>query len=703
VNINHKYTPIRVALPFILGVIVAVIIGTRYPPMNFIIPVIPAVIGLWINYRFFRAIYKYRWVTGVLACFILFCLGISMVSIINSKQPAQNTGLEADQDQLYLCQIGRAPVAKSKMYSGNARIVAFKDSNNLWVPLNSGIMLYFREDTLCKDLSYGDLIIMKGVLQDVPQPSNPYAFNFSKYLSNRQIYHQVFLEAGNWEKVGRHKADFLYVFAERSRKSLMNVFREFGIDGRDFGLVSALLLGNTEFLDAEIRQEFSYAGATHVLSVSGLHVAIVYVAADRLLFFLKRNRRGKNLHAVLTISFIWLYALITGLSTPVVRASLMFSLVAASNLLRRSSEGYNILAVSAFIQLWLNPYEITQVGFQLSYMAVLGIFAFYKPISEWIRSDNRVITWIWPVIAVSLAAQVTTSPLATYYFNMFPVYFLLTNLVVVPLSSLIIYFSVGLLAAGALNLTFQWLAWPLKWSLWLMMESVGEIQSWPGAVLESIVISPLQVLLLYGIIVMTFGFFMLKQHQWLIAGMASCLILLTTAAVQKYRWVSGNEIVVYSIPGHTAIDLLDGRNACFVADSALINNQQKMNFNIKPNRIQQGIKHVTELCESKDTVIEASGILMAYPFLSFQEKRIALINREWRYFNFPELMSVDLAVISGNLKPDPERLASQLKIKQVVIDSSVPFYRAEEWLSLFERAAIPCHSVRHEGAMVVRW
>ncbi len=702
-NIYHKYTPIRVVLPFTLGIIVAVVTGITYSPMYFIIPVIPAVIGLWINYRFFRAIYKYRWVTGVLACFVLFCLGISMVSIINSKQPAQNTMPDGDQDQLYLCQIGRAPVAKSRMHSGNARIVAAKDSNGIWVPLNSGIMLYFREDTLCKDLSYGDLILMKGVMQNIPEPANPFMFNFSKYLSNRQIYHQVFLEAGEWKKVGRYEANFLFVFAERSRQSLLDGFRESGIEGRDFALVSALLLGISEFLDAEIRQEFSYAGATHVLCVSGLHVGIIFVAADKLLFFLKRNRKSKLLHTILVVLCIWAYALVTGLSTSVTRASLMFSLVAAGNMLRRGTENYNILATAAFLQLWINPYEITQVGFQLSYLAVLGIFAFYKPVNELVKSNNQIVSWVWPVMAVSMAAQLATSPLASHYFNLFPVYFLVTNLIVVPLAGVIIYLAAAVLAACAVGLQFDWLAWPLKWSLWFMQESVGRIQSLPGAVLEPIVLSPIQVIMLYIIIVAGFGFFILKQRRWIILSLVASLLIFSTGATQKYRRISTNEIIVYSVPGHTAIDLFDGRKAYCIADSLLNLNQQKINFNIKPNRIQQGIKNIRELNALKDKVIVESGIFMAHPFISFKERRIALINREWRYFKFPGSLSVDLAIISGNFKLDPERLASQLKIKQVVIDSSVPFYRAEEWLGLFERAGIPCHSVRHEGAFVVRW
>jgi competence protein ComEC len=381
----------------------------------------------------------------------------------------------------------------------------------------------------------------------------------------------------------------------------------------------------------------------------------------------------------------------------------MFSLVAASNLLRRSSEGYNIVAASAFLQLWINPYEITQVGFQLSYMAVLGIFAFYKPMNELIKSESRVVNWIWPVIAVSLAAQLTTSPLATHYFNMFPVYFLLTNLVVVPLSSLIIYFSIALLAAGAINLTFQWLALPLKWSLWLMIESVGEIQSWPGAVLESIVISPFQVILLYFIIVAGFGFFILRQRGWLAASMLAGFLILASDTMQRYRRISGDMIVVYSIPGHTAIDLFDGQNAISLADSLLIHDQQKMNFIVRPNRIHMGVNRVVGLHASKDTIMAESGIMMAHPFLAFKDIKIVLIDREWRYFNFPDTMYIDLAVISGNFKLDPARLASQLKIKQVVIDSSVPFYRAEEWAGRFEGLGVPCHSVRRDGAWVVRW
>ena len=198
---------------------------------------------------------------------------------------------------------------------------------------------------------------------------------------------------------------------------------------------------------------------------------------------------------------------------------------------KRSSESYNIVAVAAFFQLLINPYDITQVGFQLSYVAVLGIFAFYKPFNDLISAPNRLATGIWSILAVSMAAQLATFPLASHYFNMFPVYFLLTNLIVVPLAAVITYFAVTLLAMGAGGMIFEWLAWPLKWSLRFMSGSVEYMQSWPGAVIEPIILSPLQVIMIYTAIAGLFIFWVMAKRSGAFIIMVSLLIFSLSPSV----------------------------------------------------------------------------------------------------------------------------------------------------------------------------
>jgi competence protein ComEC len=355
------------------------------------------------------------------------------------------------------------------------------------------------------------------------------------------------------------------------------------------------------------------------------------------------------------------------------------------------------------LQLWINPFEITLVGFQLSYLAVLGIFALYKPFNELVDSDNRLISWIWPVIAVSVAAQLATSPLASHYFNMFPVYFLLTNLIVVPLAGIIIYLAISLLVAGAVGLTFQWLAWPLKWSLQFMQVSVEMIQGWPGAVITPIVLSRLQVILIYLIIVSCCVFFMLKYRKWVFVTLGSCLCLFMLFAADLYKKMNTTEITVYQVSGHTAIDLIHNRKAVFIADSLLVTNSKKIDFQVKPNRIHKGVKELTNLITENDRSLILPGIYADGTFIFFEGKKLVLLNEHWTIRKTESRFDCDVLIISGKAVLKPEDLITWLNMKQVVIDSSVPFYKADKLKLFFEKEGIACHSVRHSGAYVLKW
>jgi competence protein ComEC len=648
--------------------------------------------------------YRTRWVAGLSSNMALFTLGAILVAIANLRnQPAGEADTDIPEVTFFLCRVEEAPVRKSKTSAGSAMLIAVKDSLNHWSPLGKKALVYFKDDSLCNTLKYGDLFVMSGNLQTIAGPQNPYMFNYRQYLINRGIAYQVFIESGRWQGVGTHVRNSVKSTAERCREICLEIFREFKVEGQDFALVSALLLGRTEYLEKEVMQEFSHAGVIHVLSVSGLHVGIMYVVADKVFFFLKRHRKSRKLHQILILACIWAYAFVAGLPASVVRAALMFSLIAAGKMFKRSSESYNIVAVAALFQLLINPYDITQVGFQLSYVAVLGIFAFYQPFNELINPSNRIATGVWSILAVSMAAQLATFPLASYYFHMFPVYFLLTNLIVVPLAAVITYFAVVILAMGAAGLIFEWLAWPLKWSLRFMSGSVEYLQSWPGAVIEPIIYTPLQVIMIYTTIAGLFIFWVLAKRSGVFIIVGALLIFSLAAIWDHFEKLKTTEITVYQVPGYKAVDFVKKKQALFMCDSLLMHDQQKIDFQVKPNRIHKGIRDIDIIAPGDTQAFSLSGVWTNYPFIYFCGKRIVIIDNQWKNRQSREIVRCDIAVFSGNPNFNPENLKTQIRFRQVVIDSSVPVYRAEQLIQFFQKEDIPCHSVRHEGAFSFRW
>jgi competence protein ComEC len=700
----HRYTPLRITVPFILGVICMVNAQTGLPAILWIWISLLLFGGLIVFYFIFGTSYRLRWAAGFLAASALFFLGMSLVASIRLKnQPslAESTALSASPG--FICRIDISPVARAGNFTAQATTIAWNDSLNQWKPLRKKVMVYFKSDSLCRLLHYGDLLMISGAMLAVPGPANPKVFDYRKYLQDQQVYYQVYIDPGQWKYLGTATRNPLKVGAEICRNEFLDVFRRFGIDGQEFALAAALLLGSRDFLEKETEQEFSNAGAVHVLSVSGLHVGIMYVVVDKVLFFLKRGRISRKVHHVLIICCIWAYAFITGLPSSVIRAAMMFSLIAAGNMLKRKPENYNILAVAAFFQLLIDPFEITRVGFQLSYLAVLGIFAFYKPLNESIGQVNRPAEWVWSIVAVSLAAQLVTFPLGCYYFHMFPVYFLVTNLLVVPLAAVITYFAVFLLAAGAAGLSSAWLAWPLQHSLRFMIDSVEFIQSWPGAVIQPVIFSRVQVLLIFGFIAGLFSFFIMGYRKWAFVLPVFVILFSLVILMKKYEYHETNEIIVYHVPGNTAIDLVNNGLALFVSDTGLQGNQKKINFQIRPNRINLGVNAVQVINPDDLAPLSGPGIWARWPFIYFHGKKLVLINQDWKRNAVSEPVEADLAVISGSPREEIEVICEQVRMKYLVLDSSVPFYKIELLKESCRKLGIPCHSVREEGAFVMKW
>ena len=700
----HRYTPIRIALPFILGVIFAISVDTGEEAGLLFWLTLILFCGFLGYYLLFKSSFGLRWLAGIISGLALFFTGLTLVAVILLNNQVSDTGYtEINDSRQFICRVDISPVARTGSYSVQATVLSRLDSLGGWRSLNRKVRMYLTSDSLCNPLRYGDLIVVSGNLQPVPPPSNPDVFDFQRYLQNQQMYLQVFADGRHWKLLGVAERNPLKTGAEACRNEFLDIFRKFGIDGQEFALAAALLFGSRDFLEKETEQEFSNAGAVHVLSVSGLHVGIMYIVADKLLFFLKRGRISRKVQQILIICCIWAYAFISGLPSSVIRAAMMFSLIAAGNMMKRSPENYNILMVAAFIQLWINPFEITSVGFQLSYLAVLGIFAFYKPLNEMISQVNRPVEWLWSIIAVSLAAQLVTFPLGCSYFHMFPVYFLITNLLVVPLAAIITYFAVFLLVAGASGLTFTWLAWPLQQSLRFMIDSVEFIQSWPGAVIEPIVLAQLQVFLIYVFIAALFLYFVLRYRSWVFIFPICVILFIMNILHDKYINLTRNEIIVYNVQGHTAIDLFDKRKAFFICDSVLEYSQKKINFQIKPHRIKQGINDIRTVTLGEGLSFSGTGTWVHDPFIYFQGKSIVLVRKDLIANAVIEFPETDIAIVSGSYIPETDDLVKLYRMKMLIADSSVPTYKTEILRDRCSKAGVAFHSVSDDGAFVVRW
>ncbi|GET27926.1 hypothetical protein SD074_01280 [Prolixibacter sp. SD074] len=366
------------------------------------------------------------------------------------------------------------------------------------------------------------------------------------------------------------------------RNHLQNVFVRYGFSGNEMSILSALVLGDRENIDPEIKEEFTNSGAIHILAVSGLHVGIIYFVFSFLLRFLKTYRKGRFARLFILLTVIWGYAFITGLSPSVLRAATMFSFIAIGENINRQNNVYNTLAASAFLLLLFNPMLLFEVGFQLSYAAVLSI-VFFQPL---IYHTIYIRSWwpdkLWGLLTVSLAAQIGVSPLSIFYFHQFPVYFWLTNLFAIPLTTLIIYAAFLLLSLSFIPVIGKVIALLLHIVVKALLYAVSTVNMLPGSIISNISFPPQMLVTSILVIIFLTLFITVKQKIYLQLTLLSLIILSGITTFEKYQLLTRREIVFFNIPRKTLIATIHGKSIVWISSEDSITTKKKMAIYMGP-------------------------------------------------------------------------------------------------------------------------
>ncbi len=369
----------------------------------------------------------------------------------------------------------------------------------------------------------GDQLFVRTKLQRVEEPKNPGQFNYARYLAFHKVYYQAFVrKSGHYYCIANPRLSLSRV-SFRIRKFLRKAYQDFGFDTETLGVAAALVFGDKSMLDDEIKGAYSAAGATHVLAVSGLHVGIVYLI---ILLLLRRKNGGTFFwyHVLVLIIALWFYALITGLSPSVQRAATMFSFMAVAKGFKRQSQIFNLLGASIVFLIIMNPLIVTEVGFQMSYLAVIGIVALFPWLSSLWVPKYKLLDGLWQITCVSMAAQLATGVLSFLYFRQFPSYFLVSNLFVIPLATVIVWIG----AFTNLSLLFstfvaKWLATGLHGVIWLLNTGVKWVETWPGSAFTAAHLTFLDATLFY-LLLLGFMFWVHHRKRFLVLLMQGILI-----------------------------------------------------------------------------------------------------------------------------------------------------------------------------------
>lgn len=566
---------LKLLLPLILGVIVAFYTRVEVSlNMVYGLLLVLVLLGVPLLSRQFRL----RFLFAICSTVFFFLLGIHLVNIqTNVLNQHYFIKASSTNDTVYQVRLLDDPVEKENSIKFFASVCGVDDQ-----PAMGKVLLYFEKTKETHALEYGDVLALRTNFQPILPNGNPKEFDYARYLKIHGVRHQAYVMADNYQKIS-NTANSFYAGILEVRSFLDDLLSKSGLAPAELMVAKALILGEKDSLDRDTLRTYSSAGAMHVLAVSGLHVGIVMLLLSFLFKPIKLFPRGRLIFMIVVLAGIWFYALITGMSSSVLRASVMFSFVLIGKEIERENSIYQSILVSAFLLILMEPLVIFQVGFQLSYLAVFGIIYLQPKIYNLIYVKNYLGNKIWQISSVSIAAQFATFPLGLYYFHQFPNFFMLSNLIVIPL-------AFAILLVGLVYFMVVWIPYlndvlffVLDFLITFLNKGVKWVESLPYSIYWGVSIEWYEVFWLYLILIAGAAAFILRKSKLILLTLSGMVMLLSYNVAENYFLNHTNQLVVYNVNDDVAIDLFNGRANYFMATKDLMQDEDKLLFHVKHN------------------------------------------------------------------------------------------------------------------------
>ena len=570
-NFSH-YPVLKVLLPYIFGVIVGYLMPINRLNLLFCIFVLFFFCLIFIFFRHKKRFFWHQAATWLLLFSFGFAGYLSVFFHFHKKVEKLDVA-KITQKQTWIAEIKELPLEREKSYKVIAKLHAVNDTS-YWI--TNKVILYFQKDTVLKHYRVGDKIMIHTKLSFIEPPKNPYQFNYHKFVKLKGIYLTGYIGKQNWKKMEVPKTVSVKRGASYLQRFLSEKLIASGLSGAEFSVAAAILLGNDETLEPELKASYAAAGVSHILCVSGMHVGVIFMILNFLLLPLGTSVRANYIRNAILLVSVWFYANITGLAPSVTRAAAMFTFVIVGKFLQRRSNIFHSLFASLFILLVINPALLFNVGFQLSYLAVFGIVIFQKKIAVWFHPKTKAGNYVWNLISVSIAAQLATAPIAIYYFGQFPNYFLLANLFVIPVSFVMTVTGVATLLFSFNTFLSNGLGFLLNLEVKIMNEGIQFIEKLPGALMTHISINILQVILLYFIVILLSVFYKSRKKLLFFSVFCTLNLFLCQHCINIFQSKHHTEVVHYKIPKSAAFQFCYHGHAVLFSDS--IHNEEDKNY-----------------------------------------------------------------------------------------------------------------------------
>ncbi len=537
------------------------------------------------------------------------------------------------------------------------------------------VILNISKETSIKSLKIGTHLQVTGFILKNKNPSNPNLFDYGRYLENQEIYAQVYAKQIT---VGKYDAG-LWAGFSNFRQNIISNLEHSNISKDELNVLNALILGQQQDISPEVLKDYQYAGAVHVLSVSGLHVGFIMLFITLLLKPIGNSRKGSLLKLCIVILSLCAFAVLTGLSASIVRSATMFSFLAIGTHLRRTTNIYHTLLVSMLLILLFKPSFLYDVGFQLSYLALFFILWLQPILSEIWQPKNKIIRYFWDIITVSFAAQIGAMPLSIYYFHQFPGLFFVTNLLILPLLGVIMAAGVIAILIAMFGTVPFYIAKAIEFLIRFLNAIIHWVASLNDFIIKDISFTAEMLWSSYIAIILIILWVKNPKFKQLVFAFSGILLFQAIIIFQKKEVLNEEELIIFNCRKKTIITERTGDDVTIYSNDSILEN-------ISNNQLIQSYL-IGNFCH-----IDAKKSLRNLMY--FKNQKLLIIDSSGIY---TKEIKPDILLIIQSPKLNMQRLLKTYKPKQIIADGSNFKSYVRIWEATCRKEKIPFHYTNEKG------
>lgn len=547
-------------------------------------------------------------------------------------------------------------------------------------------------------LKYGDLVMLSSTIREIEPPKNPDETDFQRYWHFQNIHYQTFIQTHRITFISEGHGYRFINMALRWNNHFIEVLKKHLATENEFAVASALLLGSRDAINEEIRNAYVETGAMHILAISGMHIILIFKHLEWLLNIYKTgNRRWRWVKSITLIVLISLFALLTGLGTSVTRAAVMASCFTIGKALNRRAPVINILAASALMLLLWNPYWLVDIGFQLSFMAVLGIVLFAHKFDKLIVIPNKIGRAIWSNISIGLAAQLMVTPLSLYYFHQFPTYFWLSGLLVGTIADASLLSGIGLLILDPISQLSYGIGKILFATIWLMNNIIFIIRQFPFSTVEYFGLTLLSLLLIYLIVFTTNYAINQRRLKLLYYPLSIGIVLALFSAFYRPTKNNHRHIIIYAIPRMSLVEIINDKKTYRFLEKNLVTKQaeKKIKFATENHHKRLKINELEKL--DFNEYILSNYFIYQKGYIKIGQSTLIVLDK------IPQsdiTLHNCYVLVHRNATLSMHDLTRIVGIKQVIFDGSNSREKVEKWKKDCIELKMNYYDVIEKGAWV---